>query len=80
MAASASEFSDGLLEQVEHLLIPLRDGVRLAGRMWLPRDAVQQRVPAVLEYVPYRKPNALTHPYLAGFGYRTHFTGDVFER
>ena len=60
---------------MEHTLIPLRDGTRLAARIWLPDDAEQRPVPAILEYLPYRKRDgtyerdALTHPYLAGHGY-----------
>ncbi|WP_231712578.1 CocE/NonD family hydrolase [Vineibacter terrae] len=60
---------------IEHTMIPLRDGTRLAARIWLPRDAEQDPVPAILEYLPYRKRDgtherdALTHPYLAGHGY-----------
>jgi len=60
---------------IEHMLIPLRDGARLAARMWLPEDAEQNPVPAILEYLPYRKRDgtyerdAMTHPYLAGHGY-----------
>jgi uncharacterized protein len=56
-------------------LIPLRDGTTLAARIWLPQDAEQNPVPAILEYLPYRKRDgtyerdALTHPYLAGHGY-----------
>lgn len=62
-------------EEIENLWIPLSDGTRLAARMWLPRDAAKNPVPAVLEYLPYRKRDgtivrdALTHPYLAGHGY-----------
>jgi predicted acyl esterase len=47
----------------------------LAARIWLPDDAVENPVPAILEYLPYRKRDgtyerdALTHPYLAGHGY-----------
>ena len=47
----------------------------LAARIWLPEDAEQNPVPAILEYLPYRKRDgtyerdALTHPYLAGHGY-----------
>ena len=61
--------------EIEHTLIPLHDGIRLAARIWLPADAAQCPVPAILEYLPYRKRDgtfdrdALTHPYLAGFGY-----------
>ena len=60
---------------IEHTLIPLRDGTILAARIWLPADAEESPVPAILEYLPYRKRDgtyerdALTHPYLAGHGY-----------
>jgi len=60
---------------IEHTLIPLQDGTTLAARIWLPDDAEQRPVPAILEYLPYRKRDgtyerdALTHPYLAGHGY-----------
>jgi hypothetical protein len=53
----------------------LTDGTTLAARIWLPDDAEQSPVPAILEYLPYRKRDgtrerdALTHPYLAGHGY-----------
>jgi putative CocE/NonD family hydrolase len=63
------------VHEVPHTLIPLHDGVRLAARIWLPVDAPERPVPAILEYLPYRKRDgtferdALTHPYLAGFGY-----------
>jgi putative CocE/NonD family hydrolase len=39
----------------EHLFIPLGDGTRLAARLWLPHGAAQTAVPAILEYIPYRK-------------------------
>jgi putative CocE/NonD family hydrolase len=39
----------------ENLFIPLSDGVRLAARLWLPADAGTKPVPAILEYIPYRK-------------------------
>jgi predicted acyl esterase len=60
---------------IEHTLLPLKDGTTLAARIWLPEDAEQNPVPAILEYLPYRKRDgtyerdALTHPYLAGHGY-----------
>ena len=44
----------------------------LAVRIWLPDDAEQNPIPAILEYLPYRQRDgtyerdALTHPYLAG--------------
>ena len=43
--------------------------------MWLPVDAEASPVPAILEYLPYRRRegtaerDALTHPYVAGHGY-----------
>src|SRR5262249_6462114 len=60
---------------IDDMLIPLKDGTKLAARIWLPEDAEQNPVPAILEYLPYRKRDgtherdALTHPYLAGHGY-----------
>ena len=63
------------VKEVENFWIPLSDGVKLAARMWIPVDAEKKPVPAVLEYIPYRKRDgtivrdALTHPYLAGHGY-----------
>lgn len=60
---------------VEHTFIPARDGARLSARIWLPVDAEQRPVPAVLEYIPYRHGDmtrardARNHPYLAGHGY-----------
>ncbi|MGO3211524.1 MAG: CocE/NonD family hydrolase, partial [Brachybacterium sp.] len=60
---------------IENVFIPMRDGARLAARLWLPVDAEQRPVPAVLEYIPYRKRDSsrarddLNHPYIAGHGY-----------
>jgi putative CocE/NonD family hydrolase len=63
------------IREVENTWIPLSDGARLAARIWLPENAEADPVPAVLEYLPYRKNDgtavrdALRHPYLAGHGY-----------
>ena len=60
---------------IEHMLIPLKDGTKLAARIWLPDDAKCSPVPAILEYLPYRKRDgtnerdSMTHAYLAGHGY-----------
>jgi putative CocE/NonD family hydrolase len=60
---------------IEHTTIPMKDGTQLAARIWLPEDAEQNPVPAILEYLPYRKRDgtyerdALTYPWLAGHGY-----------
>ena len=40
---------------LENVWIPLADGARLAAKIWLPDSAHQQPVPALLEYIPYRK-------------------------
>ncbi len=63
------------VRELENVWIPLKDGCRLAARVWLPADAETDPVPGVLEYIPYRKRDfmaqrdALIHPYLAGHGY-----------
>ncbi|HUF86690.1 MAG TPA: CocE/NonD family hydrolase [Thermohalobaculum sp.] len=63
------------VREIEHVDVPMPDGCRLAARIWLPEDAERNPVPAILEYIPYRK-NDLTavrdvtmHPYTAGHGY-----------
>ena len=59
----------------EHVWIPLSDGVRLAAKIWLPGCAEGTPVPAILEYIPYRKRDveavgdSITHGYFAGHGY-----------
>ena len=39
---------------IEHQQVKLSDGVRVAGRIWLPEDAGEDPVPAVLDFLPYR--------------------------
>jgi uncharacterized protein len=59
----------------EHLFIPLADGARLAARLWRPNDAEQKPVPAILEYIPYRKRDGTRardepmHGWFAAHGY-----------
>lgn len=63
------------ISDVENVWIPLSDGTRLAARLWLPGDAEECPVPAILEYLPYRKDDgtatqdATRHPYFARHGY-----------
>jgi len=63
------------VKEIENIFIPLSDGTKLAARVWMPADAGKDPVPALLEYIPYRKRDgtivrdALTHPYMAGHGY-----------
>lgn len=40
---------------LENEWILLSDGTRLAARIWLPDETFSQPVPAILEYLPYRK-------------------------
>ena len=60
---------------IDHVWIPTRDGVRLAARLWLPDGCESAPVPAILEYIPYRKNDATAprdtemHPYLAARGF-----------
>lgn len=59
----------------EHIWITLKDGCRLAARLWLPEDALDNPVPAILEYIPYRKRDGTRgrdepmHGYYAQNGY-----------
>ena len=63
------------VQEIENTFIPLADGIQLAARIWMPEDALENPVPAILEFLPYRKRDgtserdALTHPYYAGHGY-----------
>ena len=43
------------VREVENAWITLSDGCRLALRLWLPAEADSAPVPAILEYIPYRK-------------------------
>ncbi len=44
---------EGAFRVVEHIWLPMRDGVRLSARLWIPHG--RGRSPVVLEYIPYRK-------------------------
>ena len=63
------------VEVIRHTWIPLSDGTRLSARIWLPAGLQDERVPAVLEYIPYRKndwyarSDSMIHPYFAAHGY-----------
>ena len=46
------------VRRIDHTWIPMSDGTRLAARIWLPEDAERDPVPAILEYIPYRKGDA----------------------
>jgi len=63
------------VRDIEHTWIPMPDGVLLAARVWMPADAESNPVPAILEYIPYRKRDGsrlrdeTMHRYVAGHGY-----------
>lgn len=63
------------IEEVENEWIAMADGCRIAARLFLPKDARTERVPAILEYIPYRKRDFMRsrdepiHRYFAGHGY-----------
>jgi ABC-type dipeptide/oligopeptide/nickel transport system permease component len=49
-----TEFPDEIRE-LRTIWIPMSDGVRLAARMWLPTSTETTPVPAIIEYLPYRR-------------------------
>jgi uncharacterized protein len=59
----------------ETVWIPMSDGIQLAARMWIPKSAASDPVPAILEYTPYRRRDGSrdrdeqVHPHLAAHGY-----------
>jgi len=63
------------VREIEHLEIAMADGMRLAARIWMPADAEAAPVPAILEYIPYRKNDKTLErdfaraPYMAARGY-----------
>ncbi|MBO9411164.1 MULTISPECIES: CocE/NonD family hydrolase [unclassified Ruegeria] len=63
------------IEDLPDIGIHMPDGCRLSARVWRPVDAQDDPVPAILEFLPYRKRDgtatrdALTHPWFAKRGY-----------
>jgi hypothetical protein len=63
------------VKKLDNAWITTSDGCRLAATIWLPENAEQNPVPAILEYLPYRKDDSRAvrdssyHPYFAGHGY-----------
>ena len=72
---TVTEFPREVRVLEEGVWIPVSGGVRLAARLWLPADAEHDPVPALLEYLPYRKRDMTRgrdepmHHYFAGHGY-----------
>src|SRR5262249_8582125 len=63
------------VRNIELAWIPMSDGRRLAARLWLPADAERNPVPAILEYIPYRRRDGTrprdeeSHAWVAAQGY-----------
>jgi putative CocE/NonD family hydrolase len=61
--------------EYDDMRIPMRDGVVLSARVWMPATAAQAPSPAILEILPYRKRDgtvdrdATTHAQFAQHGY-----------
>jgi len=72
------EIPNSLLDritEIENTWIRMSDGCRIAARMWLPKSAAHDPVPAILEYIPYRKRDFMRsrdepiHRYFAAHGF-----------
>lgn len=63
------------VQEEEAVLVPMSDGTRLAARIWRPVGSENAPVPAILEFIPYRRRDltaqrdSIHHPYMAGHGY-----------
>lgn len=61
------------VKAIENEWIVLKDDIRLSARIWLPQT--NEKIPAILEYIPYRKNDGTRtrdepmHGYFAGNGY-----------
>jgi putative CocE/NonD family hydrolase len=60
---------------LDPVFIDMSDGTRLAATIWLPEDADETPVAAILELIPYRRRDGTVfrdmkmHPYIAGHGF-----------
>jgi len=63
------------IHEIENVWICMSDGCRIAARIWMPKTAEDEPVPAILEYIPYRKRDFMRerdepiHRYFALSGY-----------
>lgn len=63
------------IKEIENCWIPMGDGTNLAARILMPANTDTDPVPAILEYMPYRKRDhnrnrdEMTYRYFAGHGY-----------
>lgn len=74
-AAEEEDVTQAAPRILDPVWIRMHDGTRLAARIWLPAAAEAHPVPAVLEYLPYRRRDGtlaldeITHAWLARHGY-----------
>src|SRR5579862_1907795 len=54
-ARAAGRMGPRPIRQIETAWITMADGVKIAVRILLPEDAEQNPVPAIMEYIPYRR-------------------------
>ena len=60
---------------IDNVWIPLSDGCKLAAKIFKPVSLSNKKIPAILEYIPYRKNDYTSvqdyavHKYFAGHGY-----------
>jgi putative CocE/NonD family hydrolase len=52
---TTSVSTDADIPPYSQVWITLSDGTVLAGRLWLPAEAATEKVPVVLEWIPYRQ-------------------------
>ncbi len=63
------------IKEIENTWITMRDGTRLAARIWMPENSEKNPVPCIFEYIPYRKRDFTSerdegmHKYFAEKGY-----------
>ncbi len=63
------------IDEIENEWIAMPDGARLAARIWKPKDSNRNPVPAIFEFIPYRKRDFMRsrdepmHRYFALHGY-----------
>ena len=63
------------MEILENVHIPMSDGCIISAKIWIPNNAREHPVPAIFEYIPYRKRDfkavrdAQTYSYYAEQGY-----------
>ncbi len=69
-----TSFPHTIIEK-ENVWIKMKDGTRLGAKIWMPESATEEPVPAIMEYIPYRKRDHtrpydnIIHRYFAGHGY-----------